>query len=159
MLSIHHTLTCFRISFRQALEGHEQWCEETVARTQYHLGLILVAKSDPTEGKALLSEAQRSKDRLWKAHADYIPSDVIFNDEEAFDHLASSDFGRSTSKPMVRPRLLLDNFCKNVSNNIRNLSSEIVEPEDMIHCLKAKGSFLDLRSGGQDTTIFQEIAS
>lgn len=85
-----------RSYFRRALERPEEWIDEAEAWVQCHLGKLFESKSKCFKARDFQMKAHITKDKLWEAHAGYIPEGVSLDDDAAYDHMVPIESGRST---------------------------------------------------------------
>jgi hypothetical protein len=113
--SRQHVLTYFiRNLLESALAETGDWTEESIARAEYRLSLVLDRMRRPDEAEAKRNSAVKKLELLWKGHAISMPHWKQLDLEVAFDYLVSVDSGRSTLGKYEREPLLntVDNLCE-----------------------------------------------
>jgi tetratricopeptide (TPR) repeat protein len=84
-----------RNNFKRALEDSTDWSEESKSLAKYHLSKALADIGQHEEAQNLSEEADAVRRRLWDPYATYLNVQGG-NDDETYDHLASSEMGRTT---------------------------------------------------------------
>ncbi|KAI9740307.1 MAG: hypothetical protein M1834_004885 [Cirrosporium novae-zelandiae] len=132
-----------RHNFKKALEDSADWSEEAKSLAKHHLSKALDDIGQHDEAQNLSKEADAVRRKLWGPYATYInvPGG---DDDETYDHLASSEMGRITIGKFQAsgklPKLM--KICQDIQERLNALGEGQILPSTC--CKMCKSSEIDI---------------